>query len=102
MRTHCERTANALHRHATGAATHSHRAVTHPPYRAWEEVSRALQKHDHNTATSAKTVLEDAQRVTALDRKNKKIEYQNKMFHKSGTTGGYVFNDTEYLRTHAL
>jgi hypothetical protein len=57
-------------------------------------VSKALQKHDHNTATSAKTVLEDAQRVAALERKNKKIEYVNKMFHKTGPNQ-YVFNETE-------
>ncbi len=56
-------------------------------------MSKALQKHDHNTATTAKTLLEDAQRVTAAERAAKKILYNTKMFRKVGPNQ-YIFNDT--------
>jgi hypothetical protein len=62
--------------------------------RAWEEVSKALQKHDHNTATAAKTLLEDAQRKLATERAAKKIPYKTKMFQQK-KDGFWHFNGTE-------
>jgi hypothetical protein len=64
--------------------------------RAWDEVSKALKKHDHVNAEKAKTVIEDLQRKYVIERTAKKIEYQTKLFHKNAK-GVFVFdhNDTK-------
>jgi len=62
--------------------------------RAWDEVSKALKKHDHPNAEKAKTVIEDLQRKYVIERAAKKIEYETKMFHKNAK-GIYVFDHSD-------
>ena len=52
---------------------------------------------DQHTATDEKTILEEAQRAAARDRKATGCEYQPKYFEQDGSTYLYKHSDSRYI-----
>ena len=52
---------------------------------------------DQHTATDEKTILEEAQRAAARDRKATGCEYQPKYFEQDGSTYLYKHSDSRYV-----
>ncbi|GAM17194.1 hypothetical protein SAMD00019534_003690 [Acytostelium subglobosum LB1] len=65
--------------------------------RLWINVAKAIIRKDQKEATSEKIKLEDAQRQSVKDRKEKNIEWEPKYFHKVGDQWVYRYaNFTPY------
>ena len=63
--------------------------------RLWSNVTAALKKNDQDTATTEKTALEDAQRATRNERKEKGEEWTPRFF-KSDDGKRYTFKDANF------
>ena len=56
--------------------------------RLWHSTVAAIREQDHDTATDAKTQVEERQREEAADRAKSDIEWQPKLFRKVPTGSG--------------
>ena len=65
--------------------------------RLWREVTRGLTVGDIEAATSAKYALEQRQREEALQRKERNINWETKLFHPIGEN--WFFDDPLVTRS---
>lgn len=66
--------------------------------RLWQHVSEAISNGDQAAATAEKSILEDAQRASARERKAKMEEWIPRFFEQNLVTGDWVYKFAEWVK----